>query len=354
MFMQVAPGKPSTARRDVAAIVVGLSIVVAGMVIVRNGTVSGVEESAFDVVNDLPGWLYPAVWPFQQLGALVLGPIVAVVALAMRRYRLALAAVIVTVLKLAGERGVKALVSRQRPGTSIGPDVEMRGDVHAAGESFVSGHAVLVAGLAGVVTPYLPGRWKVVPWVLVGAVMVGRVYVGAHNVLDVVCGAALGLAIAGAVNLALGVRRRRRAAERDATDGGAAHEDTTAPGPAKGVARSHDRGSPCRDRARRAACVRGRQREGGDDHAAGRRGDHRRLVRLHRERRPRGGVQPGARAGRLPGRSGLRSRPSRVRRAGTRRRSDRVAPRVRRYGRGVPQSRHGRTDGRRRRSPTRS
>ena len=132
---------------------------------------------------------------------------VAVVALVLHRYRLAVAACVVTLLKLVSERGVKAAVSRERPGTSIGPDVELRGDVHLAGESFVSGHAVLVAALAGVVTPYLPGRWKMVPWILVGAVMAGRVYVGAHNPLDVVCGAALGIAIAGAVNLATSARR---------------------------------------------------------------------------------------------------------------------------------------------------
>ena len=33
--------------------------------------------------------------------------------------------------------------------------------------------------------------------------MVGRVYVGAHNPLDVVCGVALGIAIAGVLNLVL-------------------------------------------------------------------------------------------------------------------------------------------------------
>jgi membrane-associated phospholipid phosphatase len=44
-------------------------------------------------------------------------------------------------------------------------------------------------------------------------VMIGRVYVGAHNPLDVVCGAALGLAIGGALNLACGVPARSRAGE---------------------------------------------------------------------------------------------------------------------------------------------
>jgi undecaprenyl-diphosphatase len=42
-------------------------------------------------------------------------------------------------------------------------------------------------------------------WVLVALVMVGRVYVGAHNPLDVVCGAGLGVAIGSLLNLALGV-----------------------------------------------------------------------------------------------------------------------------------------------------
>ena len=139
-----------------------------GAVIVRDGQVPDWEERVFRAVNDLPEVLYPLLWPFQQLGALVVGPIVAVVALVLRRYWLALAAIIVTVAKLVSERAVKALVSRERPYTSIGPDIEVRGDVSLVGESFVSGHAILVAALAGVVTPYLPPRWRPVPWVLVG------------------------------------------------------------------------------------------------------------------------------------------------------------------------------------------
>jgi glycosyltransferase 2 family protein len=172
---------------------------------VRDESVSSLEERVFEAVNDLPGALYPVLWPFQQLGALLMGPLVVIVVAFTRRFRLAFAALLATVAKLVLERVVKAMVTRERPGTSIGPDIHLRGDVHAEGESFVSGHAILVTALAGVVTPYLHGRWKSVPWLIVVVVMFGRVYVGAHNPLDVVCGAGLGLAIAGCCNLAVGV-----------------------------------------------------------------------------------------------------------------------------------------------------
>lgn len=192
----------------IPAIVVGLAILAIGMIVVRHGTVPGWERSIFHAVNDLPDFLYRPLWPFQQLGALLIGPAAAIIAVLFHRYRLAIAILIATVAKLASERLVKVVSSRQRPGTSIGPDVHLRGDVSPVGESFVSGHAVLIAAIAGLVTPYLPGRWKVVPWVVVALVMVTRVYVGAHNPLDVVCGAALGLAIAGLINIFLGPRAK--------------------------------------------------------------------------------------------------------------------------------------------------
>lgn len=202
-------GEPRLARRrrrgDAIAAAAGLGVLVAGILVVRHGTVPGWEERLFDAINDLPGWLYPPIWAFQQLGVLIVGPVVAIVAAVTRRLRLALAALIATGAKLVLEQTVKTMVDRQRPATSIGGDVELRGDVPTHGESFPSGHAVLVAALAAVVVPYLPPRWRALPWVLVAIVMLARVYVGAHNPLDVICGAGLGLAIGSCINLALGV-----------------------------------------------------------------------------------------------------------------------------------------------------
>ncbi len=183
---------------------VALVVFIVCALIASDGTVPGWEEALFHAVNDLPAALYPMLWPFQQLGALAVGAVVAIVALVLRRFRLALAVLLVLVGKLLSERLVKALVERQRPGTSIGADIHTRGDVPLAGLSFVSGHAVLVAALAGVVTPYLPSRWRPLPWVLVALVMITRVYVGAHNPLDVVGGAALGIVVAVIINAVTG------------------------------------------------------------------------------------------------------------------------------------------------------
>jgi membrane-associated phospholipid phosphatase len=168
-----------------------VGIVISGL-IARSGTVGAPERSVFELVNGLPGWLYPVMWPLQQAGNLAAGLLVALVALVCRRNRLALAALVVTLIDV--ESYVKQLVVRERPGTTV-PSAILRGDVPVDGQSFPSGHAVLIASLAVIVTPYLRGWWRWVPWIVVAGVAVGRVYVGAHNPLDVIAGVSLGLMI---------------------------------------------------------------------------------------------------------------------------------------------------------------
>jgi undecaprenyl-diphosphatase len=132
------------------------------------------------------------MWPLQQAGNLVAGLAVALVAALCHRNRLALAALVVTLIDVEGY--VKHLVPRERPGATI-PGAILRGDVPAHGQSFPSGHAILITSLAVIVTPYLRGRWRWVPWIAVAGVTVARIYVGAHNPLDLVAGISLGLMI---------------------------------------------------------------------------------------------------------------------------------------------------------------
>ena len=188
----------------------GLVVFLLSALVANSGTVGSAERAVFRAINGLPDAISLPMVAVQYLGTLVVGPIVVVVALLFRKWRLAGAGAVVTVLKLALERGVKLVVHRQRPGTSV-PGAILRGDVPPKGWSFVSGHVILTGALAVIVTPYLPGRWKVVPWVLVAAVAFARVYLGAHNPLDVTGGLGLGLFIGGGLNLVFGVPEGDRA-----------------------------------------------------------------------------------------------------------------------------------------------
>jgi thiamine biosynthesis lipoprotein len=165
-------------------------------VIAHNGRVSGPERAVFEAINGLTSAFEQVGNLIQYLGVLAVGPLVIVVALVLRRWRLAGAAALVTVLKLLIERGVWKLVYRERPSITE-PNAIVRGSTATTGASFVSDHVILSTGLAWAITPYLHGRWRAAPWIVVGMVAFARIYLGAHNPLDVVGGLALGVVAGG-------------------------------------------------------------------------------------------------------------------------------------------------------------
>jgi membrane-associated phospholipid phosphatase len=187
---------------DLIWLVAGTAVLLLCAQPVHPDRVEPFEADAFRLVNDLPSLPFPVVWVPMQLGNFLVVPAAVLAALAFRRWRLALG------LGLAGAgvyvlaKVVKRFVERGRP-SDVLDDVIVRGAApHGLG--FVSGHIAVVTSLAFVAWPWLPrwGRWTA--GAAVAAVFLTRLYVGAHLPLDMVGGAALGLAVGALVRLLLG------------------------------------------------------------------------------------------------------------------------------------------------------
>jgi membrane-associated phospholipid phosphatase len=191
-----------------AVVVGGTVLVVASALVADSGTVGPAERAVFEAVNGLPDALRWPMWVFQLLGLVGLPLVVALGAAVFRRWRLVFVCVALVPLKLYVEKGVlKQLVHRERPGrTEVDPILR---DVPSAGVSYPSGHAIVAFALATVLTPYLGPRWRIVVWALAGLNGVARVYLGAHNPLDIVGGAGAGLILGGLLTWIVGTTPSR-------------------------------------------------------------------------------------------------------------------------------------------------
>jgi undecaprenyl-diphosphatase len=225
----LAATRSGALRNWTITFVVALGVAVVAGVIASSGTVAEWEASVFHAINDLPDWLYRPMWVFQLAGLLLVPLVVAIGAAVFRQWRLVAALIVFVPLKLFIEKAVvKQLVERERPGTTIcgAPDDfdptcgNFRGDVPLEGLSFVSGHAIIAWGVALLLWPVLPGRWKFVPVAIAVLNAVARVYLGAHNPLDVVGGGAIGIAIGAVLVVVFGLDSRLRQSPAPSTRAG--------------------------------------------------------------------------------------------------------------------------------------
>jgi membrane-associated phospholipid phosphatase len=181
----------------IGVIVSSIAIVTVSSVIAWDGDVAGFEISVLKFINGWPEWLKPAMWILQQVGVFA-APVVAgaIIVFFTRRWQHILPFVAVLPLKLGIEKGlVKQLVERERPFTSVGDEINVRGPAFS-GLSFPSGHTTTAFAMGVLISAFLPPKWRPIPIIWAVIVGVARMYYGEHNLLDVTAGAALGTAFA--------------------------------------------------------------------------------------------------------------------------------------------------------------
>jgi undecaprenyl-diphosphatase len=167
-----------------------------------NGQSIGRRETAFfRAVNGLPDALFVPVWAVMQTGTLGAGPVAGAVARASGRPLLGVRLAAGGVASWALSKAIKRVYRRPRP-SSLVAGVRRRGP-EASGLGYVSGHAGVAVALGVAAFGELGSVGRIVTVIVVPAVGLSRIYVGAHLPLDVLGGAAMGLAVEAFISKAL-------------------------------------------------------------------------------------------------------------------------------------------------------
>jgi undecaprenyl-diphosphatase len=190
-------------RRAEAVLVLGTAATV-GCGLLADRGVSSVEETVFRRVNGSADRFGRPMYLVQLGGTVAVPVIVSLVAIRHRRHRLGAALLLLLPVKHVLEhRVLKTWVERERPAAS-GLAAIVRFDAPVEGLAFPSGHSVIAFAVAGLVAPYLADPTARAVFGLAALVGLARIYLGAHSPLDVLGGAAEGLALAAGLKLAFG------------------------------------------------------------------------------------------------------------------------------------------------------
>ena len=208
------PKRPARVPRAwIAGLLASLGAVLFGTsaVLLKAGTV-GWDLSLFRILNEVPpavaSVLTPLVHLFRPAAIVIVVVLIAGYVVAWNRSVLPVAGGAVAAGAAWGLANVaKVIANRPRPYGVVADAVLRQPPAH--GTSFPSSHTAVTVAVVIALAPFLP---RVLAGVAIAyAVLVGwsRVYLGVHYPLDVLAGAGIGMAVGGAVLLALGVLLHR-------------------------------------------------------------------------------------------------------------------------------------------------
>ncbi len=198
-------------RLDIALVAGGAVVLMTSALLAKRGA-SGWEIAIFQAINGLPSSIRPYLWVLNQYGMALTIPVVTGVALLFRRWHMAAALAISGVAVYLIARVIKEYVARGRPAALVEGVVE-REAFSPDSLGYPSGHAAVAWAITVIVVAYLGRPWQIAAIGLAIVVPLNRMYVAAHVPLDLIGGAALGVMVASAVNLVLGVPVREPAEE---------------------------------------------------------------------------------------------------------------------------------------------
>ena len=204
------PRRPARVPRAWAAALlacVGAALFGVTALVLKAGA-PGWDESLFRVLNDVPAALASVLTPlsylFRPAGIVIVILLAAVYVVATNRSIMPVAAGAAAAgVAWALANLAKVIANRPRPYEVVAGAVLRQQPAH--GTSFPSSHTAVTVAVVIALAPFLP---RALAGVAIGyAVLVGwsRVYLGVHYPLDVLAGAGIGMAVGGAVLLALGV-----------------------------------------------------------------------------------------------------------------------------------------------------
>ena len=210
------PKRPARVPRARAAgLLAGLGAVLfAAAAVVLKAGATGWDVSLFRILNEVPPAVASVLTPlshlFRPAGIVIVVVLIAGFVVAWTRSVLPVAAgAVAAAVAWALANLAKAIADRPRPYQVVADAVLRQQPAH--GTSFPSSHTAVTVAVVIALLPFLP---RVLAGVAIAyAVLVGwsRVYLGVHYPLDVLAGAGIGMAVGGAVLLALGVLLHRAA-----------------------------------------------------------------------------------------------------------------------------------------------